>query len=160
MLRDVRQHQQRHDTARLATAPERQRLTRDLHLVDDALARTLVERVLDTAARPSPWHQDLLGPVPANPAARAVWCDAAYRLEAHLDRDPRRRVGWQWLCGELADTQQRCALAAHLGLTAPDSADPAVWSHVAHHLVVRVAEIEASTAGRTQRREHGLDLDW
>jgi hypothetical protein len=94
-LGDLLEQQQRHHRAQQTTAPERHRWTQELRLVDNALARTLVERVLDLAARPSPWHLDLLGPVPARPAARAIWCDAAYRLEAHLDQDPRGTVGWQ-----------------------------------------------------------------
>ncbi len=104
-------HQQERRRALIATAPERRRLTTDLAVIDDALERTRPQRVLEALDRPASWQVELLGPVPRTPAGRAVWCDAAHRLETHLDHHAGAEPGWRQVRNDVADTPERCALA-------------------------------------------------
>jgi hypothetical protein len=81
---DAHQLQRRH--ALHATAPQRAELLGDLALIDTSLEATRPERVLAALDRPAPWNLELLGPVPRTRPGQAVWCDAAHRIETHLDR--------------------------------------------------------------------------
>jgi hypothetical protein len=106
---DAHQHERRR--ALTATAPERRNLITDLTVIDDALERTRPQRVLEALDRAASWQVELLGAVPRTSAGRAVWCDAAHRLETHLDHHAGAQPGWRQVCDAVADTPELCALA-------------------------------------------------
>jgi hypothetical protein len=83
----------------------------DLALIDNSLEKTRPERVLAALDRPAPWQVELLGPVPRTFAARAVWCDAADRIEARMDRNTWDENAWRRVCKDIADTAELCAIA-------------------------------------------------
>ncbi|HKA03489.1 MAG TPA: hypothetical protein VKD67_04140, partial [Acidimicrobiales bacterium] len=129
LLEALDAHQQDRRRALNETTFERRHLTGDVGLIDDALDRTRPQRVTDALDRPAPWHTDLLGPPPRTSAGRAVWCEAACRLEAHLDAHGHDGPGWTDLCHDLAPTPELCAVAdRYLDLDAPT--DPHHWAYI------------------------------
>jgi hypothetical protein len=104
-------HQQERRRALNATAPERRELATALTVIDDALEGSQSERVMALLDRRAAWHNELLGPVPPTSAGRAVWCDAAHRLESHLDRYGHGGHGWTDLSHDLAQTLELCVVA-------------------------------------------------
>jgi conjugative relaxase-like TrwC/TraI family protein len=154
---DRHQHDRRR--ALTETAPQRQQLHRDLDAVDTALDRTRPDRVLDLAARPTDLH--VLGPVPVDWVGRAVWCDAAHQLEAHLDHHPATGVAWDRLCRDLQATPTYCRIAAvHFDLDGP-ALNPDAWRRTAE----LVATLAQPAAARPQicvelpGRDLGLGLE-
>lgn len=89
----------RNARAVLATRP-REDAERDLEVLDAALGRDRVARILAiSSGAPAPAHlAERLGPVPTSGAARDTWCGLAHQLEALLDHgspvppDGRREV--------------------------------------------------------------------
>jgi conjugative relaxase-like TrwC/TraI family protein len=138
-LRTLDRHQaERHDALR-RTRPWRRALAGDIELVGDALYRTRTQRVLGIVDRPPPMHLELLGPVPVNPAGRAVWCHAVHRLESHLDIHGRQGPGWTELARDLAITPELCAVAARYVELGVQATDPRQWAEVSR-LAVDVRE--------------------
>jgi hypothetical protein len=153
-------HQRRRRDVLVVTAGDRRNLTSELALVGDGLDRTRTDRILDIADRPRSTHLEVLGPVPATPAARAVWCAAAYRLETHVDTHSRGGPAWSELANELARTPELCAVAdRYLRFDTP-TARPVEWAHVAdqareiHNQLI----IDRRLPGQ-QQIEHGIGLD-
>jgi hypothetical protein len=123
-------HQQERRLA-LNAAPQRRELTSDVALIDDALARSRPDRVRVALDRPASWQTELLGPVPGTSAGRAVWCDAAHRLETHLDHYGLSGPRPSDLCYDLAQTPDLCAIAdGYLEVDALGSY-PHQWANVA-----------------------------
>jgi conjugative relaxase-like TrwC/TraI family protein len=110
-LEELDAHQDERRRALHATAPQRAEVIGDLALIDTSLEQTRPERVLAAIDRPEPWQVELLGPVPASLAARAVWCDAAHRIETHLDCHTGGQRAWRQVCSVVADTPELCAVA-------------------------------------------------
>jgi conjugative relaxase-like TrwC/TraI family protein len=139
------------------TAPRRAELVSDLALIDIRLEQTRPERVLAALDRPEPWQVDLLGSIPASPAARAVWCDAAYRIETYLDRDIGDERGWRQVCGDVADTAELCAVAdEYLELDAPGTRVHQ-WAHVAQQ--ARAVRDQLFIDPTRAWPDHGVDRD-
>jgi conjugative relaxase-like TrwC/TraI family protein len=154
-LAELDDHQRARRNALDATGIERRQLGAGVELIDEALDRTRVERVLDLAREPSRRHLELLGPVPDRPAGHAVWCDAALRLETHLDRHDPEGPAWNRLCRELADAPERCAVAhryIHLDRT---TVHPDQWAHVADQTQSLIVRFEA----RRDQLERSVGLD-
>jgi hypothetical protein len=62
-----------------------------------------------------------------------VWCDAATRLDTHLDASHPPGPAWERLYHELSGTPDRCRFAArHLQLNGPANG-PADWAQIAEH---------------------------
>jgi conjugative relaxase-like TrwC/TraI family protein len=144
-LENLDNHRDERSHALCATSQRRRELASDIALVTDALDRTRFDRVLDIADRPTQMHLDLLGAVPANPAARAVWCHAASRLETHLDTHRNGGPGWTELTYGLADIPELCAVAGRYLELDTAAVHPRDWADV---------------AGRAQEIHDQLDIDW
>jgi hypothetical protein len=140
-LSELDEHQDQRRQALHATAPRRAELTGDLALVDTSLDQTRPDRVLAAVHQPASWQVELLGPVPGRPAARAVWCDAAYRLETHLDRHAGDERAWRQACEAGVDTPELCAIADQcLQLNAP-ATHIDEWSRAAERARVLLDEL-------------------
>jgi hypothetical protein len=154
-------HQKARRQAVVVITPQRRQLTAAIERIDAALDCARPDRVLDVAGQPSPWHVELLGQVPTNPAAVAVWCHAANRLEAHLDYHPARGHAWQDLCHDLADTPDLCAVAEqYLRLDVPAN-HPHDWAQVASRAEELADQLstERYRAIRGPELERGIGLD-
>jgi hypothetical protein len=124
-------HQKQRRDALRATAPERRDLIVGLTCIDDGLLGTRSQRVVEALDRPATWQIELLGSVPPTLSGRAVWCDAASRLEAHLDTRTGDAAEWAALVAELADTRELCSIAdCHLELEFV-ATHPHQWASVA-----------------------------
>ena len=157
-------HQQERRTALNATALERRDLVVDLRVIADSLEQTRPQRVLEAVDHPQPWQVELLGPVPPTPSARAIWCDAAHRLEAHLDTQRSDRAEWTALVGDLVDTRELCTVAdRHLELEST-ATHPHQWAYVADQARdVRDELFIDNRYGVSQppiERDVGLDISW
>jgi hypothetical protein len=120
--------------------------------------------VLAALDRPAMWQTELFGPVPRGPAGRAVWCDAAHRLEAHLDRHGQGGPGRTDLHHDLAQTYELCAVADdYLELTAPAS-HPHQWAYAAERAREVRDELFIDQPYRAQEahveRGVGLEIGW
>ncbi|HTT92158.1 MAG TPA: hypothetical protein VMF65_21565, partial [Acidimicrobiales bacterium] len=80
-------HQRERRQAIAAAGPGRKQLEATLAQFDAALDHTRADRVRAFVDDPPPHLVERLGPAPASPAARAVWCHHALGIEAVLDRD-------------------------------------------------------------------------
>jgi hypothetical protein len=163
-LAELDAHQAARRRAVDTTAPQRAELVSDLAVIDTSLEQTRPERVVAALGRPKPWHLDLLGRIPAGPAARAVWCDAANRIEIHLDRHASDERGWLQVCDDVADTAELCAVAEHhLALDAP-TAHEYEWTHVAAQARAVRDElfVDASRRSQPDRQTDCVDVgfDW
>jgi hypothetical protein len=157
-------HQQERCRALHATAPERRDLIVDVRVIADSLERTRPQRVLEALNRPEPWQVELLGPVPRTLPGRAVWCDAAHRLEAHLDTRRTDGPDWAALAGHLVDTRELCTVAdRHLELDFV-AAHPHQWASVAERARgLRDELVIDNRYGVPQpqiERDVGLDISW
>ena len=142
-------HQDGRRRALHASAPERRALTVDIELVADALDRTRPDRVLDLARQPSPWHVEILGPIPTDPGGHAVWCHAAHQLETHLDYRGRGGPSWDRLCRDLTETPELCAVAGQYLHLDQHVTRPREWAQAA----------DASEQVREQLTRHQRELE-
>jgi hypothetical protein len=155
-------HQQERRKALNATAPERRDLIVDLRVIADGLERTRPQRVLEAVDRPQPRQIALLGPVPRTLSGRAIWCDAAHRLEVRLDTRGTDAAEWTALVGDLVDTRELCTVAdRHLELEST-ATHPHQWAYVADQArQVRDQLVIDNRYSVTQphiEREVGLDI--
>jgi hypothetical protein len=146
---DLGQDQQDHVTAAEATAGQRQTLTASIRQIDRALDRTLTERVLRIVERPGALYLDILGPVPADPAGRAVWCQRAGELERCRDRIGANQGAWRQLVDDLADTPELVEIAKqHIPIRSL-SVDPGTW----HQVTIRANDIRESIVEHTRGQD-------
>ena len=156
-LADLDRHQKARAAELAATATERHSLSDDIGLLDTALHHTRIDRVLRLADHPTPLHLDVLGPVPAGTAGRAVWCHQANRLERHLDHATHNDAMWQQLIDDLSITptlariaERHIAIRPHHQLSATD------WAPITQHAeAIHAATIEHARPAP----HHGLELD-
>ncbi len=134
-------------------------LNRDINQLDTALDLTRVPRVQQLVARPTQLHLDVLGPPPAGPAGRAVWCHQAIRLEHHLDYSTGTDAGWMRLVNDLSITATLTRLAdRYIAIKPHDEVRAAHWAPIAERVTaMHVAAIE-HVAQLTPRHEFGIEL--
>ena len=156
-LADLDRHQKTRATELAATATQRHTLSHDISQLVTALQLTRVDRVLRLADHPTQFHLDVLGPVPAGTAGRAVWCHQANRLERHLDHATRDDATWQRLVDDLSVTptlariaDRHIAIQHHHEITAPD------WAPITQH----AAAIHAAAIEHAQPApQRGLEIE-
>jgi hypothetical protein len=155
-LTDLNRHQKDREAVLAATAAERHALDRDISQLDAALARTRVDRVLQLASRPTQLHLDVLGPVPAGAAGRAVWCHQASRLEHHLDHAGGNDATWHRLVENLSVTPTLARIADRRNAIQPDhQLRPTDWAPITEHAAV----IHAATIEHARPAHRGLELE-
>ena len=102
-----------------------------LRALIDALHLTRVDRVQRLADGPTQLHLDVLGPVPAGTAGRAVWCHQANRLERHLDHAIRDDTMWQGLVNDLSVTPTLARIAdSHIAILHHHEVRPTDWAPI------------------------------
>lgn len=101
---------------------------------DTALHQTRIERVIQLAERSTQLHLDILGPVPAGAAGRAVWCHQATRLERHFDTNTGNDNTWRSLVNDLRDTPDLARTAdRHIAIPHDRQVRPTDWAAITEH---------------------------
>ena len=159
-LDSIRQHQKARTSALSATADQRQLLSTAIAQIDGALERTLPERVLQLADHPGALHLEVLGPVPAGHAGRAVWCHQASRLEGHRDHISSDQGAWRQLVDELADTPLLARVAERCINLGSPTGDDDTWRQVTQQAIQITESIVEHSPRRSPRSsELGNELD-
>jgi hypothetical protein len=93
-----------------------------------------------------------------------VWCDAAHRLETHLDHHAHDEPGWRPLWNDIADTPALSAVADQYLTLDASATHPHQWAHVAD--LARDARDQLFTDRPDQaeqlqvERGAGLEIGW